>query len=140
MIEVYLNLNGNAAEAAAYYARVFEAPDPYVMPFSQIPQGEQENAPDNWKDLVMHANVKTFAGDIMLSDNPPDQESAPSAALNICLSHTDLERLRRVFERLAKDGEVIMPLEPTFFSPLFGQVRDKFGFYWMIMSSEEVEF
>ena len=56
------------------------------------------------------------------------------------LSRNDLERLRRVFERLAKDGEVIMPLEPAFFSPLFGQVRDKFGFYWMIMSSEEVEF
>lgn len=105
-----------------------------------MPPAEQGKVSDDWKNLVIHANVKTFAGDIMLSDNPPDQVSAPSAALNICLSHTDLERLRRVFERLAKDGEVIMPLEPTFFSPLFGQVRDKFGFYWMIMSSEEVEF
>ena len=140
MIEVYLNLNGNADEAAAYYARVFEAPEPYVMRYAQMPPAEQGNVSDDWTKLVIHANVKTFAGDIMLSDNPPDQVSAPSAALNICLSHTDLERLRRVFERLAKDGEVIMPLEPTFFSPLFGQVRDKFGFYWMIMSSEEVEF
>ena len=140
MIEVYLNLNGNTDEAAAYYARAFDAPEPYVMRYAQMPPAEQGNVSDDWKNLVIHANVKTFAGDIMLSDNPPDQVSAPSAALNICLSHTDLERLRRVFERLAKDGEVIMPLEPTFFSPLFGQVRDKFGFYWMIMSSEETEF
>ena len=140
MIEVYLNLNGNAGEAAAYYARVFEAPEPYVMRYDQIPQGEQGKMQDGLKDLVIHANVKTFAGDIMLSDNPPDQESAPSAALNICASHTDLERLRRVFDRLAADGEITMPMESTFFSPLYGQVRDRFGFYWMIMSSEEVKF
>lgn len=38
---------------------------------------------------------------------------------------------------MAEEGEVIMPLEETFFSPLYGQVKDKYGFYWMIMSSEE---
>ena len=140
MIEVYLNLNGNADEAADYYARVFEAPEPYVMRYAQMPRGEQGKMTDEWQNLVIHANVKTFAGDIMLSDNPPDQESAPSAALNICVSHTDLERLRRVFDRLAADGEITMPMESTFFSPLYGQVRDRFGFYWMIMSSEEVRF
>ncbi len=140
MIEIYLNLNGRAAEAAAWYARAFDAPEPYVMRGGQLPEGQREGFSDGWKDLVIHANVKTFAGDIMLSDNPPDRPSAPSPALNICVSHSDLDRLRLAFERLAEGGRVLMPLSPTFFSPLFGQLEDKFGFSWMIMSSQEKAF
>ncbi len=136
MVGVYLSTNGNAREVADYYVNVFDAEQPYMMDFSQMPQADQEEA-KGMEDLVIYANVKTFAGDIMLSDNMPGETTKPTGAMWICVAHTDLARLRTAFERLAKDGEILMPLEPTFFSPLYGQVKDKFGFHWMIMSSEE---
>ncbi|NLG58453.1 MAG: VOC family protein [Clostridiales bacterium] len=137
MIEPYLSLGGNAAEAAAYYAGVFDAPEPYVMRYGEIPPGEMEEVPPEAAQLVMHANVKTYGGDLMLADAMPGSDTTPSAGMWITLSHTDQNRLRETFERLSREGEVLSPLEPSFFSPLYGQLRDKYGFFWMLMSPEE---
>ena len=133
MIEVYLNFNGNAAEAAAYYAKVFEAPEPYIMRTSDMPAADQAGMPAGSENLVMHANVKTEVGDIMMSDLMPGSTVTPNESMWINYSCKDQERLRGFFDAMAKDGEVLMPLETTFFSPLYGQVKDKFGFHWMFM-------
>ena len=119
MVGVYLSTNGNAREVADYYVNVFDAEQPYIMDFSQMPQADQEEA-KGMEDLVIYANVKTFAGDIMLSDNMPGETTKPDGSVWISFSHDDPDRLRTVFERLAKDGEILMPMEPTFFSPLYG--------------------
>jgi PhnB protein len=39
----------------------------------------------------------------------------------------------RIFNALAADGTVQMPIGKTFFSPRFGGVVDKFGVSWMVM-------
>lgn len=135
MISVYLNLNGNAREAAHYYARVLDAPEPDIMTPSQAP-ADDEGMAALPADFVIHANVTTFAGNLMLSDNFPGQSAEPSEALSITLSHSDHALLARAFDNLAKDGRVDMPLAPTFFSSLFGSLRDKYGFMWLIMSDE----
>lgn len=137
-MEPYLSLNGNAAEAAAYYAGVFDAPEPYVMRYGEMPPEESgEEMPPGMAQLVMHANETTYGGDIMLSDMMPGSSVTPNEAIWITFSHPDLDKLRESFERLGRDGHVLMPLEKTFFSPLYGQLKDKYGFHWMIMSSEE---
>ncbi len=136
MITIYLSLNGNSKEAAAYYAKVFGGEVAMQMTFDQVPEEEKVDMPENVEDLVMYANVKTFAGDIMLSDMMPGTEVTPNEGVWLCVSHDDHARLEEVFNTLAEEGEVVMPMEETFFSPLYGQVKDKYGFYWMIMSSE----
>lgn len=137
MIEVYLNLNGNAREAAEYYAKALSGEVTFLMTAGQMSEEERKGWPSSDENMVIHANVTTFAGQIMLADNYPGQEVSPSAAINICLSHTDLDKIRAAFDALAADGEVGMPLAPAFFSPLFGVVVDKYGFSWMMMSSDE---
>ncbi len=39
---------------------------------------------------------------------------------------------RRVFAALSDGGSVTMPMAPTFWSPLFGMCKDKFGVGWMV--------
>ncbi|MDD4080991.1 MAG: VOC family protein [Eubacteriales bacterium] len=136
-MEPYLSLNGNAADAAAYYARVFDAPEPYVMRYGEMPPGEKGTLPPGMAQLVMHANVQTYGGAIMLSDMMPGSPVTPNEGVWITFSHPDVDKLRETFGRLGRDGEVLMPMEKTFFSPLYGQLKDKYGFYWMIMSSDE---
>ena len=46
-------------------------------------------------------------------------------------SATEAERL---WALLVDDGEILMPIEETFFAYRFGQLRDKFGTSWMIMA------
>ena len=137
MITTYLNLNGNASEAIAYYAKVFKAPEPYVMRFSDMPEEDQQFLHKEHRHLVAYANVKTFAGDLMLADEFPGKIASPTSAVYINLSGKDEGRLREVFDALAKDGEVEMPLDTTFFAKLFGSLKDKYGFHWMIMTDDE---
>lgn len=131
MIEVYLNLNGNAEEAPLFYAQAFSAPDPYLFRFADLPKEDQKKTPPGMENRLIHGNVKTFTGDIMLSDTMPGQEVSPTSANWISVGGADHDRLRQAFSALAEGGEVLMPLSETFFSPLYGELRDKYGFYWM---------
>lgn len=139
MIEVYLNFPGNAAEAAAFYAKAFGAEAPDLMTYSQLPPDVDEGFPPEMGPLIMHGNIKTFAGDIMLSDDMPQEGLKPNTSNWILVSNADHARLKSTFDALLEGGEVIMALEPSFFSPLYGQLKDKFGFFWMFMdpTSEE---
>ncbi len=136
MITVYLNFPGNAAEAARYYAQVFEAPEPQIMtPAGMPPEDRQQMGPVS-DDFVVHANVATFGGDLMLSDSFPGFTPKAGDMVNVTFSHPDHDRIRRAFDKLAQDGTVDMPLEPAFFSPLFGSLRDKYGINWLLMADE----
>ena len=44
----------------------------------------------------------------------------------------DAAEASRVFTALSDGGKIQMPLEKTFWSPLFGMVADRFGVGWMI--------
>ena len=43
----------------------------------------------------------------------------------------------RLFEALAAGGQVRLPLAPTFFSPGFGMVADRFGVPWIVAARGE---
>jgi PhnB protein len=44
----------------------------------------------------------------------------------------DLATARARFDRLAEGGAIIDDFKPTFFSPGFGMVKDRFGTHWII--------
>ena len=47
--------------------------------------------------------------------------------------HVDgVEEAERVFQALAEEGEVTMPIGETFWSPRFGMCVDRFGTPWMV--------
>jgi len=42
-----------------------------------------------------------------------------------------------LFASLSEGGQVQQPLMPTFFSPKFGMVQDKFGVGWMVLVNRQ---
>jgi len=48
-------------------------------------------------------------------------------ALNIYIVTNDVNQTKEFFEALQDGGQVIMPLQETFWSPAYGIVIDKFG-------------
>lgn len=134
-----MNFAGNAAEALAYYQKAFGAPAPYVMHFSDMPKEDQEQS-KGMEHLVIYSNLKTYAGDLMMSDDMPGQApTPPGSSLWIAVTHDEEDRLRSTFDFLARDRKVLLPLAPTFFSPLYGQLKDKYGFHWMMMMPSPME-
>jgi len=45
----------------------------------------------------------------------------------------DKEEVVRIFNELKDGGEIVMDLQKTFFSELYGMVKDKFGVVWHIL-------
>lgn len=128
----YLFFHGKAADAFAAYGRIFGA-EPEIMRASSMPPEALAQMPGVPADSVMHAAVKVGDGWIYGSDDPSGDTPA-MAGCNVAVSLPDEAETRRVWEALSEDGEVRMPLEPTFFAPLFGTLTDRFGTRWMVMT------
>ena len=129
----YLFFNHGCAEAIRLYADVFGAPEPEIMPFSAMPEEDRATMPGVPEDAVMHAAVQIGDGWIFASDDPSGQSPAMAGA-SVSVTLPTVDEARRVFHRLAEGGEVRMAMEPTFWTPAFGTLTDRFGTRWMIMA------
>src|SRR5436190_6569819 len=116
-----LNYNGQCEAAFKFYEQCFGAKLGAMFRYAGTPMLEQ--APPGWEDKVMHANVTI--GDQLLQggDVAPEQYEEPKGfSLSIQLS--DTSEAERIFQMLAKEGKVLMPLEKTFWAARFGVVVD----------------
>lgn len=126
----YLTFDGTCAEALGFYAEVFGGAAEIVQTVAQSPMADQ--FPEDSQDKVMHGEMRIGDRVIMGSDSLMGPYEAP-AGFSIQVGFTDAERAKRVFDRLARHGEVRMPFAATFFSPGFGMCRDRYGIPWMIV-------
>ena len=83
-------------------------------------------------DFVIHAALILGEHDMIMASDDPSGDGSGVKGCSLHLSFGDEAEARRVFEALAEGGRIDMPLEPTFWSPLFGACVDRFGVSWMI--------
>jgi PhnB protein len=121
--------DGRCEEALAFYRQALGAEVTALMRYRENPEpmpGMEANG-----DKVMHAEMRLGDAVVMASDGrcagrPSFQGFAVSLAV------PDGATAERLFAALLDGGEVRMPLSPTFFSPRFGMVADRFGVTWMV--------
>ncbi len=111
------------------YAQTFNSKVGLTMTFGDAPGGSP--VPPESKDLVMHTSIPLGSMTLMGCDAPKGQEE-PIGGFQISLDARDEAEVRRLFSELSAGGSVQMPLAPTFWSPLFGMVKDRFGVGWML--------
>lgn len=132
----YFIFDGNAAEAMGFYADVFDAKVMNVMRFSDMPEDPDhpdQTVPEEAKALIMNGTIQLPNGvNLMFSDNYPGMPFTIGNQITTMVSFDDPEHTRRVFNRLKEDGTVAMELQITFWSPLYGNVTDKFGNQWQV--------
>jgi PhnB protein len=80
---------------------------------------------------VMHASFRVRGIRLMASDGCDDKSKFEGFRLALAVP-TEVDA-RRAFDALAAGGSVEMPLGPTFWSPCYGMVTDRFGVGWMVM-------
>lgn len=133
-ITSYLNFDGDAADAIAFYEQALGAACEERMRFADMPEhpfGPEAN------DRVMHAALKVGEATFMLSDVPPKQGFTREGNAHLMLWFDDVEDLTRRFEALADGGEVTMPLGDMFWGAKFGMLTDRFGVRWMLTCPQE---
>jgi PhnB protein len=80
---------------------------------------------------MCHATLMLGESAIMGSDATPDRYETPKG-ISITFVPKDATEANHVFKALAKDGNVIMELQETFWAKKFGMLVDQFGVSWMI--------
>ncbi|PLR78321.1 hypothetical protein CU633_05790 [Bacillus sp. V3-13] len=128
----YLVMNGNGQEAVKFYEHALEAKVMGLQTFGDMPENPEHPIPIEAKDRVLNAHLKVGNTDLMLSDTFPGQPYQLGSQVTIAMTITDVEKSKEVFGKLQEGGQVIMPLQETFWSPSYGQITDKFGVTWQI--------
>jgi PhnB protein len=132
-IQPYLFFRGRCEEAINYYKDKLGAEVLMMMRFKENPDkpGGDAVAPQ-LDDKIMHASLRIAGATIMLSDG---MRSGPLdfQCMSLSLAVKSEAEADRLFNALAADGTVQMPMAKTFFAPRFGAVADKFGVSWMII-------
>ena len=125
----YIHFQGQCADALRFYADLMDGPDLNMMGYKDAPEG-----PPEWKatDRIMHGQVTLGDSVLMASDFPPGQDGDPQKGFSIMQTFATVERGQQVFDTLAENGAIMTPYGPTFFTPGFGMVKDKFGTHWII--------
>ena len=128
-INPYLNFDGQCAEAFRFYEECLGGKIAMMLPYGESPMAGQ--TPEEWRNRIMHTSL--IVGDQVLAgaDAPPGQYRKPQG-ITVALDLNDASEAERVFTGLSENGEVVMPLQQTFWAQRFGMVTDRFGIGWMV--------
>ena len=125
----YLHFNGQCEAAFQLYERCFGGKIEAMLKYAGTP-GE-EHVPPDWREKIMHARL--VAGDTVLmgSDARSDHYHQPQG-FSVSIQVEDPAEAERIFNTLAENGKVHMPIQQTFWATRFGMLADQFGIPWMI--------
>lgn len=129
-MEAYLNFNGNAAEALAFYAECLGGKILFSMTFGESPMAG--DLPAEAHGRLMHATLEARGHRLMASDAPPGRPFGGHKGFALSVQTNDVKEGERIFNALADGGTVSMPFAPTFWAAGFGMLVDRFGVPWMV--------
>ncbi len=123
----YLNFNGNAREALAFYEKALGGKVLQLGTFGEANMAQEESM----KDQIMHAVFEAGNLKFMVSDCPPGVSVKSGDQVSLSLNFTGAQEIETIFAALSAGGNITMPLQDTFWGARFGMVQDKFGVHWM---------
>lgn len=132
-LNAHLNFNGQCAEAYKFYEQQLGAKTLFSLTYGASPMAGQ--FPAEYADKIMHATLEIGETMVMGSDTPPGLYQPPNGFC-VALNFEDVAEAERVFNALAENGKVNMPLQQTFWAKRFGMVIDQFGIPWMVNCGE----
>jgi PhnB protein len=124
-----LSFKGDCEAAFQFYAQCLGGEVGTLFRFGGSPMSSQ--APEDWQDKVMHGGVTIGQLELMGADVAPAGYEAPKG-FSLSIQIKSVAEAERIFGELGRDGNVVMPLEKTFWAERFGMVVDRFGIPWLI--------
>lgn len=135
-VSAYISFNGNCEEAVKFYQEVFEAKEPQIIRYSDIPAHPDYPLPEEAKNYIMHTRLFICESEVMFSDNFPGQAYKVGNNISLSIILNDLEKIKKFYENLKEGGEVEIELSKTQWSKCYGSVIDKFGMRWQLSFME----
>ena len=128
-INAYVMFNGQCEAALKFYEQSLGGKIEMISRYEGSPAAGQ--APAGWENKILHARFVLNGQTLMASDAPPDRYEPPKGFF-LSLMVKNVKEAEEVFQALATDGSVVMPLQQTFWAIRFGMLVDRFGIPWMV--------
>jgi PhnB protein len=124
----YLTFSGNCEEALKFYEKAFGGKIVHLSRYGGSPIEEMGGN----KDWVMHATFEAKGIKLFACDNTKDAPAgSEEGMIQLTINFENAAEQEKVFETMAEEGIVTMPLQDTFWGARFGMLKDKFGLNWM---------
>lgn len=125
----YLHFQGECEEALNRYKEILDG----TVEIRERYDNPEMDAPDDYKEKVLHARFYFGGNTIMASDVFPGQSAnhgTGDAALSITID--DVEKAKKMFDELTEGGKIGVPFEKQFWGAWHGNLTDRFGVRWMV--------
>jgi len=131
-VNPYLMFNGRCEEAIEFYKSAVGATDAHLIRFSEAPPNAgPPGAQRPPADKIMHANFRIGETTILASDGECGG-ATHFDGFSLSINAASDAEAKKMFDALARGGQVRMPLGKTFWTSSFGMLTDKFGVGWMV--------
>ncbi|GLQ86529.1 VOC family protein [Dyella flagellata] len=130
-VQSYLFFSGRCEEALGYYEKHLGAKIHAKMRYGDAPPDQRPNS-DAVADHIMYSDFSIGDTVLMASDDCVNADTK-FQGFSLSLTVESKDEADRAFNALADGGQVHAPLAPSFFSPYFGMVVDRFGISWMVI-------
>ena len=140
-INPYLIFNGNCEEAFLFYKSVFGGEFPYMGRFSEMPPSDDPNCPPvptEEANRIMHVSLPITDGILLYGSDSTSQNGDVIVGNNfsISINAESKEEADKLFYGLSAGGNIVMPMNKTFWGAYFGMFTDKFSINWMVNFDE----
>jgi PhnB protein len=125
----HLQFNGNCQAAFRFYQKALGGKITFSMTYGESPAAAHVDP--KWHSKIIHATFtlgdQSFSG----ADHLGEHYRTPQG-FSVSLDVNDPAEAERVFNALAENAAVEMPIQETFWAQRFAVLVDQFGIPWMV--------
>jgi len=125
----HLTFNGQCEAAFRFYEKCLGGKIVVMMMYGDSPMAEQ--TPLAWRKKIIHATLALGYHRLTGGDVLPESYQKPQG-FSVLLKIDAAAEAERIFNTLAQNGTVQVPLQETFWALRFGMLIDQFGTPWLI--------
>lgn len=130
----FLEMSGSANEVIDLYVKALDAEVTSMLRFGDMPENPEAPLSPEKKNWVNYAVLKIGDSELQITDHVTGSTYEKGTQITIVVQTDDKEKAAQYFEALKQGGRVNVPLQASFFSPAYGNVTDKFGITFRILT------
>ena len=130
-LKSYLTFNGQAEEALMFYAGVFGGTVNICVRYGEY---AEINAPDDYKEKIVHAELLFGGCEINAADTLPGTKADFGTIGHTLTIFCDTEaQIKDFYNKLAESGKISCELQTTGFAKFYAEIYDRFGVLWALI-------
>jgi len=137
-INPYLDFDGNAEEALNFYKSVFGGEFTALMRYKDVSGAEAcegMKLADDELERIMHVSLPIGNSSVLMASDVVEstgQKRVVGTNFSISINADSKEEAEKLYNGLAVEGTVTMPLADAFWGAYFGMLTDKFDVQWLV--------